>query len=38
MLTRSIIKRCTQEERKLIREGGFYMGFITAGIAYFNYR
>lgn len=38
MLSQSIIKRLTAEERKYVRDAGFVLGFFTGGIAYFNYR
>jgi hypothetical protein len=38
MLSRSIIKRLSGEERNLLRDGSIYMGMITGAIAYFNYR
>ena len=38
MLTRSVIKRLSSEERSLVRDGGFYMGLFTGIIGYLNYR
>lgn len=38
MLTRSVIKRFSQEERNHLRDGAFCVGFLTGVFSYFNYR
>lgn len=38
MLSRSIIKRLTVEERSHIKEGAVFLCLLTGGVAYFNYR
>ncbi len=38
MLSRSIIKRATKEERSLIKDGALFAAFFTGAFAYFNYR
>jgi hypothetical protein len=38
MLSRSIIKRLTAEERNYVKEGAVIIGMITGGLGYFNYR
>lgn len=38
MLSRSVIKRLTAEERSYVKEGAVALGMITGGVAYFNYR
>ena len=38
MLSRSIIKKFNTEERTFLRDGAIYMGMLTGGVAYFNYR
>ncbi len=38
MLTRSLIKRMSTEERSYLRDGGIYLGLFTGLIGYLNYR
>lgn len=38
MLSRSIIKRFTTEERSLVRDGAIYLSLFTGSFAYWNYR
>ena len=38
MLARSLIKRMSNEDRNLIKEGGIFMTLLTGTFAYFNYR
>lgn len=38
MLSRSIIKRLSSEERNLVRDGAIFMTAITGVVSYFNYR
>ena len=38
MLSQSVIKRLTAEERKYVRDAGIILGLITGGVAYHNYR
>lgn len=38
MLARSVIKRLSSDERSYVKEGGLFLGVLTGGVAYFNYR
>ena len=38
MLSRSLIKRMSTEERNYLRDGGIYMTLFAGAIGYFNYR
>lgn len=38
MLTRSVIKRFSAEEKKYLRDGGLYLGLLTGVVSYLNYR
>jgi hypothetical protein len=38
MLSRSIIKRLSQEDRNFLREGAIFTTFVTGAVSYFNYR
>ncbi len=38
MLARSLIKRMSNEDRNLVKEGGAFLTLLTGGFAYFNYR
>lgn len=38
MYNRALIKRMTSEERNLVRDGGFIVGFLTGMLSYHNYR
>ena len=38
MLSRSLIKRMSSEERSQIRDGGIILGALTGALAYWNYR
>jgi len=38
MLTRSLIKRMSHEERNYLREGASVLGLLTGVVSYFNYR
>jgi len=38
MLTRSLIKRMSHEERNYLREGGSIIGLLTGVVSYWNYR
>ena len=38
MLSRSVIKRFSAEDRSLIRDGGIFLGLLFGGLGYFNYR
>lgn len=38
MLSRSIIKRLSTEDRNLVRDGAIFMSFVTGAVAYLNYR
>jgi hypothetical protein len=38
MLARSLLKRLSNEERNLVKEGAIAMTVLAGGFAYFNYR
>lgn len=38
MLSRSVIKRLSSEERNYVRDGAIFMTMITGAFSYFNYR
>lgn len=38
MLSRSLIKRMSGEERNLLRDGGIFLGMFTGIVSYINYR
>lgn len=38
MLSRSLIKRMSTEERNHLRDGGILMGLLTGAVSYYNYR
>jgi hypothetical protein len=38
MLSRSIIRRLSHEDRSNVRDGAFFMTALTGTLAYFNYR
>jgi len=38
MLSRSVIKRLTQEDRTYVKDGAIFLAAVTGGFAYFNYR
>jgi hypothetical protein len=38
MLTRSIIRRMSSEERNYLREGASVLGLLTGVVSYLNYR
>jgi cytochrome oxidase assembly protein ShyY1 len=38
MLARSLLKRMSNEDRNLVKEGGIFLTVLTGSFAYFNYR
>jgi hypothetical protein len=38
MLTRSLIRRMSSEERNYLREGASVLGLLTGVVSYWNYR
>jgi hypothetical protein len=38
MLSRSVLKRFSAEDRGVIRDGGILLGVLFGGIGYYNYR
>jgi hypothetical protein len=38
MLSRSLIKRISAEDRGLIRDGGIFLSIVFGGLSYYNYR